>query len=204
MAAISLGRFERWLEKYFNAKGGGVIADVDPSIQPVFELAAGNEDRYLQGWNRFGFSVGITAGAAQLAAANLHNPFNSGVIAVVELVGALQALSPAANSRFDIGYAIGGGDLPTPVAGVTRLDSRIQPGSTLIATTSTNAVVLAGNRILSGTRNNGVDYQPIVTVNQEIPLPPNSGLMVLDNVAAETVIFNFIWRERVMESSELT
>lgn len=201
MAAVWVARINRFIEKLFNVKGGPTVVDIESSISTVVSMVSGVEDFYLQGWNRYCFSVGITGGAAQNAAVELHNPLGSGVIAVVERLG-FNLAAVTTRSNVDVTYTSGPAgiaDFASPIT-VVRLDGRIPASSSLIATSSTSGVGFA-TRILSNVVNpsSGVIIQ---TQHQEIPMLPGSAFIALDTTVAEACIFDCIWRERAMESSE--
>lgn len=170
-------------------------------MQPVIPYLEGNEDRYLQGWNRYFFSLGITGGAGQSAQSQLRNPVGSGIIAVLERLGI--RTNTASTSAITVGYQSGPAAIAdlTTIGSAGRIDGRIQPGSTMIPSTTTNgAVFVPAIFQLTVT---GTESQLIVTPNQEVVFTPGSAISIFDNVVAETLTVSYMWRERVMEQSEL-
>lgn len=204
MSDVWVARINRYVEKLFNVKGGPTVLDIDPAIRIDIPLKVGVEDASTQGWNRFAVSGGFASGAAQLGAVMLRNPPASNVIAVLERFSMIEALSNV-QTRMDLGYLSSGIvlDLPTLFTQnqYARLDGRINTGSTLIASLSTNATVLTP-RILafwSATIPLGIN-----SINMEIPLLPGSAVQLTSQTVNQTLIGDFMWRERALETSELT
>lgn len=202
MAVVWLGRFERWLEKYFNAKGGGVVLDIEPSVRCVISLPIGNEDRYLQSWNRFISAPTVNALAANSGGARLRNPAGSNVIAVIEKLEFHPNVASASTFKIQMGTATS--DLTTSGSGF-RQDPRGNPNSSSISSVQTatpaNLSTTIGEVICSQT---GATYPYIVTVDQELTLLPGDALQVVDQTVNEQFFMFWMWRERALESSELT
>lgn len=202
MPDVWLGRINRGIEKLFNIKGGPTLIDVNHQLTAEYSLQNGNEDRVLQSWFRFAAASAITGAAGQSAGVELHNPFGSNVIAVVERINV--RISPATASLFILTYTSGPAAIADfgPVA-ATRLDGRINTGSTCIYSTTTAAIGFS-TQIMFQAVNNGSTVDFIHTQNQELVLTPGSAFIVVDNTLAEAASFDIAWRERPLESSELT
>jgi hypothetical protein len=201
MASYSLGRFNRFVEKLFNIKGGPTVLDVDPSTRLILPIFSGVEDRYLQGWGRYAIATTTNAVAAVNSGAQLRNPLGSGMLLVIEKM-ILQAGS--ATSVTSISQAVNAVDLPSAGTGF-RIDQRNNPNSTAIFSQSTAAGT--GNlanlmAVVSAPANGYADY--ILTVDQELTLLPGDTIRFVNNTVNELLRSSLVWRERALETSELT
>src|SRR5713101_1139552 len=88
---ILVGRFNRLFQKVYGIKGPPPVATLAPEIMPVHPIANGVETRWLEMWQRWGFSVTITGAAANNATVQIRNPAASNIIAVVEKLTVLSA-----------------------------------------------------------------------------------------------------------------
>jgi len=72
---ILVGRLNRWVQKFYAIKSGSAsLTQLLPTVQTTNQLQSGNEDRYLQGWQRYAFNYDVTGVAAQFSVAELRNP----------------------------------------------------------------------------------------------------------------------------------
>lgn len=204
MARLDGGRFNRWVEKLFNIKQAGAsITGVEDSLRPVVMMQNGNEERYLQGWQRFMFTTTAAAGAAVNTSIQIRNPANSSIVMVFEKINAL----PGATELCQMFISPGGGDNSGLITLTTiRIDKRTAPTSIAVCSQGTAlAIPGAGTapsfRMLATTTGN---TEFISTVNQEITLMPNDVLVVIGELVNTQLSVAFQWRERVLESSELT
>lgn len=205
MADIWLGRFERWLEKFFNAKGGGVIFDVNPSMQSMVPLLVGNEDRYLQGWNRFWQLGNISANAATVGGSQLRNPSGSNAIVVVEkLMLGNQGTSTTTVTRFNLSAGATTTDLTGSSSTGVNQDTRGNPNSVAILSVQNNPSPGNLTTIVNQFTSTSVAGDLILTENQEMIILPGQGLRVVSQTANEAEFNHWTWRERPLESSELT
>lgn len=203
MASVWLAVLNRFVEKYLNVKGGPTVVDFNPAVQLQIPVLIGVEERYHQGWTRFGIRIAVTGGAAQQGAFQFHNPLTSNAIAVIER-WSWSNVAVAAGS-VTVGFQAGPAsiaDLTTPQTPV-NLDGRSTVGSSMAVSTTTNGVQFARG-LFAGTQVNGIEIQWIETVNQEITLIPGSAILTVDGTAANNSLYGCIWRERPLESSELT
>src|SRR5207245_11471807 len=84
---IQVGRYNRFIQKLLQIKGPPSMAQVATEMQPVFQFFNGAENRYLEGWLRYGQAASVTAGGAgTFFMVRLRNPATSNVIAVVEKI----------------------------------------------------------------------------------------------------------------------
>ena len=84
---ILAGRLNRAIQKFTSMKGEPPAPQLSGEMVPVFPLFWGAENRYLEGWQRFGFLIlPNAAGVGNVNAYRLRNPAKSGVVAVVDVV----------------------------------------------------------------------------------------------------------------------
>ena len=78
------GRFNRFLQKFFAIKGGPPVRQLGSEIMPVFQIFNGVENRWLEGWQQYGFvTVQAAGGAGVPSGVRLRNPVGSNVLAVI-------------------------------------------------------------------------------------------------------------------------
>lgn len=201
MAEINSGRFNRWLQKLFYIQSGGAatVFQVDSAIQAVIPYQNGVEERYLQGWNRFGVFLQAPAVATANASCRVLNPAGSNVIAVVEYVFSHQTTATT-GTALQLMIANGLSALSGGTAIPLRIDARTKGGSTLGASFGTSNV--SGQILVQ--RVTGTEATWIANENQEITLAPGDSLEVTDATQNEAIQTSFLWRERSAEPSELT
>lgn len=201
MSDVALGRFNRALEKFFNAKGGPTTVDVGPSILPITSIDGPADQRYLQQWNRFGGAINSGSGAANNAGVQLRNPKGSNVIAVVEKIFVvLLTATTRSGGILSNGVTVDLSTIVTP----TPMDARQISTSGSVMILSTQANVGAGPTIAVWAVSNGLGMDLIQTIDQEIAVLPGDGLQLRDTTQNEAITGAFMWRERALESSELT
>lgn len=197
MRSINLGRWSRRVERYFNMKGGGGLMDVEQAIRMVLSFSSGVEERYLEGWNRFAVAANQAAVAAQFSRVRVRNPTGSNVIVVVE------SLYLFLNNTADTPFVTWGpttSDLATLVTlTASRMDPRGQPQPSTILSQAAQA---AGGQPFLQTGTTPKEF--ILTPNMEIPILPGQALDVQSNTANVQLGVSTIWRERALETSELT
>src|SRR5437879_9618272 len=90
---ILSGRYNRFLQKLLQMKGGPPAAQLASEVGAQITLYHGSETMYLQGWELFGggYDVGPQVGVA--SAVRLRNPGNSGVVGVVTKAWASSTLA---------------------------------------------------------------------------------------------------------------
>src|SRR5467141_5154557 len=81
---ILAGRYNRFLQKLFQLKGGPPAAQLASEVMPVFPFFSGVEHRYLEGWYRYYGQLSVAAIAAVGPSYQIRNPLNSEVVAVIE------------------------------------------------------------------------------------------------------------------------
>src|SRR5258707_6598107 len=78
---ILVGRYNGFLQKLLSMKGGPPAAQLATEIGVNIGLFHGVENRYLEGWLRFGLNSSVTGGVAQFAAIRWRNPATSNIVA---------------------------------------------------------------------------------------------------------------------------
>lgn len=196
-------RYSRMLQRLFSMKGGAATRQLSGEVQPVINFFNGVENRYLEGWDRYGISMSPTGGAAQSAATKLRNPLASNVMAVVEslIVCAAGVAQNVIILKNEPGSAT---DLTTvqPTTN-TRFDSRSRAQSALTASSTTNFGGLPGIEQWFVNLAVNQPFQLILNENQEIPILPGGELEVIDATLAANISVSYTWRERSMAESEL-
>ena len=197
---ILVGRLNRWCQKFYSIKSGTAsLTQLLPTVQTVNSIQSGVEDRYLQSWNRFANWTNVAAVAAQFGGFEVRNPANSNVIIVIESITADTLLAaPVRLQRFGALT-----DFATVGAGIP-LDIRGNPGSVGVPSTGTLAALTSTGLIGHATLPANTTWQFIQNPDQEIPINPGGAIQIVCDTANQAIGFAMIWRERVLESSELT
>lgn len=198
---ILVGRLNRYVQKLLVIKNTA-LRNLAPELQTVLPLFSGNEERYLQGWTRFGIVKSATAVAAQNSFVQLSNPASSGVVAIIEKVFINGTVTT--QSRADCGMQ--GGNVPDAANSFFgfRIDSRGNPSSASHFSWGNAVSPAFAAGILSVGFSNLPGIDLIITDNDEITLLPGDTFRVVDNTVNESFNVSMHWRERVLESSELT
>jgi hypothetical protein len=198
MAKLYAGRFNRFVEKLFNTKEGRSSLDtISPEIGINYTVLTGVEDRYLQEWRRYGFFSTVTAVAADFGAIEIRPPSN--IIAVIEYV----TVDCAVNTPFRLVIQPGTTDLSTTGTG-NRIDARGAQASASIASTGVLVSLSTLGRIVHGNVLANSMVQLINNPNQELTILPGDLFSMQCDTPNQAVTFSVMWRERVLESSELS
>jgi hypothetical protein len=173
---ILVGRFNRALQKTFGMKGGPPSAQLATEIQPNISMFWGNEQRYLEGWQKFGVQANVAAGGAGTRASVLIN--------YSILSSGDQALSVIATN--------------------TGLDQR-GPQTPQLHVTANNIVQsLIGVTIWGGAMVANTSLDAILDEAHTLPLLPNSSYTFYSSVLNQALSMSLWWRERPLEASEIT
>jgi hypothetical protein len=198
---ILAGRYNRGLQKIFSMKGAAPSPQLGGEIMPTFAMQGGAENYVLQSVEKFGVRLFIAGVAASFSANRLRNPVGSGVVAIFEKISV--ELNPANERLMFIGTGVT--DLTTPVVmGSQRFDARGRNSPTLIASQQALGAVPPNTMYWGGFNTNNVTLDVIATDIQEFPLLPGDFLEVVDTVANVNMSNSFWWRERALESSEVS
>src|SRR5258708_893380 len=201
---ILAGRYNRYRQKLFVLKGGPPSAQRASEVMPTFSFFTGVENRYLEGWDRFGNSSSQAGVAAVTSGIRLRNPLGSGTIAVVEKIFVHNAAGAVDQPLLQIGAIAVDLNTITTMTGV-RLDSRGRPNPTLINSRSAavSAVNLTANLLQYALNANTQNFDLLVFEEQEITMLPGDALQVISNTVNTQMSVSFFWRERALEESEL-
>ena len=198
---ILIGRLNRWAQKFYGIKSGTAsLTQLLPTVQTVNIIRSGTEDGYLQSHERFMFTVTQAAVAAQASAAQLTNPGNSGIVAVIEKVNIL----PGAAALCSVVIVGNSPNLANVITfAFNRIDGRSRPAPTCTLSTGTTVAPAANQaafKMISSTTNNPEFIQ---NPNQELLLLPGFSLVTICELVNTQTNFSVMWRERALESSEL-
>ncbi len=202
---ILVARFNRALQKHFGMKGGPPAPQLASEIAPTVTMFYGAENRYLEGWNRFGNSAVINAGGAgNRSGFRIRNPKGSNVVAVIEK---LTTIAAGTVDQPFLSYSIldpGTLGVGTVVVVNTGLDNRGSPTPNLELSASVNTGSILGIQILQAALALNTSWEFIQFDDQELPVLPNSGYTLYSNNLNQQVFYSILWRERVLEASEVT
>lgn len=203
---ILAGRFNRALQKTFGMKGGPPAPQLASEVAPTISHFWGIEQRYPEGWGRFGASATPGAGGAGTrASVRIDNPKGSKIIAVIEKLMVVSSAGGAQDTPFLTYSIISAGDLAGIVVAVnTGLDQRGPQSPQLHVSSQALAAAVVGVGIANFALppNQQLDY--ILLEDHQLPLMPNSSYTVYSNVLNQGIVVNLLWRERPQEDSELT
>ena len=192
---ILVGRLNRYVQKLLMIKNTA-LRGLAPDLQTILPLFSGTEDRYLQGWFRFGQEFLIAAqGAGNLSTARLRNP--SGVVAVIEWVGVDNG---AGATGFTMQLSPQTTDLANPGTANNRMDPRGNPTTSMKMSFGSLTAVQSGGATVHAFSATSPSYQ----FTQEFTLLPGDVFQVIGDGANAALNVSMIWRERVLESSEST
>jgi hypothetical protein len=203
MAQVSIpGRFNRLFQKLLSTKGGAIVTDIGGELIPVLPLFWGVENRYLEGWDRFGLAFAVAAGGAgNNSLVRLRNSLTSGVVAVIEKVFLWNPLTT--QYRLFVGGPTPN-DLATAVTGLnSRWDARGRPTSSLSLSQQNNAALVLGSFQFAYNAAVNDRYDVIVDDDQEFPILPGDALTIGENIVNQALNAIVWWRERALEDSEL-
>jgi hypothetical protein len=197
---ILVGRFNRGLQRVYGIKGHPPVATLAPEIMPVHSIFFGQEQRWNEGWTRYGLAVVLT-GTTGVPSMQIRNPAGSGLVVVVERV----FVDTITAGRFELQYGTATPDLTTSLNSSTRsMDAR---------NTAKSAAVLSSNVTVGAGQIGGTVLQASVAGStvldflggesaNEFPVLPNDALRCQFDTVAVTVDMSFIWRERFLEEGE--
>jgi hypothetical protein len=201
---ILTGRHNRALQKLFSMKGGPPAPQLASEISASIPMFHGAENRYLEAWMRFSFSVGVAPVAGQLGTARLRNPAASNVVAVFERIVATNNVALPDQPQLE--HQSSGADLAiVAFTQQMRWDPRGSQQTVLIASVNTAgspAVAFLLKELGNFPANN--THQFINDDSQQLTLLPGDALQVQSNVVNQTLFVSFLWRERFLEDSERT
>lgn len=204
---ILAGRFNRFVQKHFSMKGREGTPTLSADVQMNMNFNSGAENRYLEGWDLFGFGVNNVVGSAgNTSLFRLRNPVGSGIVAVVTRALQSTAVADATIATSPVMVLVRGGttDLPTIVSG-GAWDLRGRPNASVIASHNNGAAgVPPGGTTVEMAQavfaaNTNYEW---ITPGLEIPLLPGTILQLSTGLLAQGASFACWWRERPLEDSE--
>ncbi len=193
---IGIGRWNRFIQKLTDIKGGPPARQLASEIVFSHGIFSGEENRYLESWDRFG--VGLANGpiVAQQAGIRLTNPTGSNVIAVVEKALVSVVTAEVINLEYgNVGAALSNVAIGIPMENRGRSAPTCIPSFNAGALTTLN--VVASATIAATT--------PFDFVNdgiQEICLPPGVSVQIDGNTVNSQIFVSWFWRERFLEPAE--
>lgn len=197
---ILVGRLNRYVQKLLVIKNTA-LRGLAPDLQTVLPLFSGVEDRYLQGWSRFMQAFSVAAGGAGTTAqGRLRNPTGSNVIGVIEYASFNMQLTDQPQMIIGVQAA----DLGSIANLQNRLDARSNPKPSLIMSTGAPAAALPSGGVISVTGPATSTVQLIYNRDQHLTILPGDAASFGSNVLNQAFSCSLIWRERVLESSELS
>ena len=197
---ILAGRYNRYLQKLFQLKGGPPAAQLASEVMPTFSFFTGVEHRYLEGWNRYWAFVSSAAVAAQFGKVRWRIPRASGSIAVLEKVSCV-SVAPSGPFVISTLHNDAGSDLASLTA-ANNMDIRTgQNSSTIVSQQTSAAVDLAIVDYLTQAQNGVAEL--INFEEQEFTILPGDTLQIRDGTPNQALSVSAIWRERSLEDSEL-
>ena len=199
---ILAGRFNRFLQKHLSMKGGPPAAQLQGDIGSNIAFYTGIESMVHQSWDTYGSQLSVAAVAAQNGAIRLRNPVNSGFVAVIFKILAVNVGAAADTPQISQNGPNFITDLTTPIVfTVQRLDARCKPTPGLIGSSQNNFAV-SGNLIGRIGLGIGASGDFMNVDDQEIPLLPGDALTYSTVTVNQQATITWWWRERPLEDSE--
>jgi hypothetical protein len=213
---ILTGRLNRALQKALSMKGSASLNELSSVLYVNVNLLWGQETRFLEDWNRFGFSTTTGPfGAGTTSGVRLRNPQNSGQIGVIEKITVWDAgVTNYQSVRLQVGFP-GLSDMPAGsilTTSVASLDARFYPFGVpssqnpfplSTGTGSFGTVIWEGGTsalVAPGTLSNPVDV--ILDESQHLVLSPGMSYDLVGTTLNQAFNFSIWWRARAMEESE--
>jgi len=200
---ILVGRFNRALQKLFSLKGGPPSPQLATEITPNIQLFAGVENRYLEGWERYGIAATTTGVAAQNSRQRFINAAGSNILIVFEVLAAVNQSGPdVINLTNSIVPQVALGTVDAPA----QIDGRTRPNSSLLVSHGASATGLTTARAIAARQASAanIELDFILFEEQEITLTPGMSLELSENNVNQGMIAMALWRERFLEDSERT
>jgi len=200
---ILAGRYNRFLQKLFQLKGGPPSAQLASEVMPTFPFFNGRENRWLEGWSTFALARAQVAVAGITPVVRLRNPPTSNIVCIFERLLVLNFNTTSA-PILRSGPTVT--DLPTVFSlGNKRLDPRGGIDSQLITSenSGTGGVLLQAK--MAGNMGGLTFFDFIISSIGEIPLLPGDAIEIDQGGvgAGAGTTMSFLWRERALEDSEL-
>jgi hypothetical protein len=206
---ILVGRINRGLQKYFGIKGDAPVPQLAGDVAVNHQLFSGAENRYLEGWEKYGSAVAVAAAAANTSCVRFRNPVGSNIAAVIEI---LLISETVADANLVLRKSQGVTTDLAVVPGIlgTNFDDRGRIAPTIVLSQQNTAV---GPPALGGTNENSVLQMAMLASSPinlifndvaELPVMPGTGLQINCGVVNQALNVTFWWRERFLEEAERT
>jgi hypothetical protein len=207
---ILIGRWNRFAQKITGIKGPPPVPTLSSDVQLVHPFFHDNENRFIEGWGKFGFQAQIGAAAGQNPTFVMQNPVNSNVIVVVEKMTFADVSATAQGIK--IGMA-GVDTQGNPAGNGSGLDGRAYAGSPPgQGGTVTKSVTTFRSASIAGPATTFIFWQSAVVANgvvevilddhQELVLAPSEEFVLFGTTFAATLVMSVWFRERFLEDSE--
>jgi hypothetical protein len=199
---LLVGRFNRAIQKLLGMKGTKSLESINPELQATFGLFYGAENRYLEGWDRFGIGRSIPGANPFQTTIQFRNPKGSNILAVFEKLSAGNqgGAGPASLSMSTITA-----DLTTVIVPINlSMDPRGRPNPTLIMSSAADGTGGDLNILHTAQLQANFSYEWVTFENQEVPLLPGQALRMAGGTVNTSYVFGAFWRERFLEESERT
>jgi hypothetical protein len=201
---ILVGRYNRYFQKLFGMKGAPPAPQLASEVTTALPLFTGAENRYLEGWQRFGLGIRSSLPAAgNRAAWRIRNPSGSNLIAVIER---LDVTPFSLTDTINLFYNAIATTLPTEnqsnLTGIGT-DFRGVTNSTCIISTSINFGLVGTGPIWLGQTAVNTVASYVLTDIQELVMAPGSQYTYVPTSLVNEVEVNCFWRERSLEESEV-
>src|SRR5260370_31782107 len=182
-------------------KARASVNELSSIVHPQVGLFWGPENRYLEGWGRFSIAIGVGPVAAVTSAIRYRNSSQNTVVVFEKL-----ALAETVSDQFcNIGMGATAADLAAIFASgnIGPLDPRGQPSTSMIVSTTTNALglgfLISGTPLVAG----NAMLDDIVDSDQQITLLPGQAIQATATAVNTKLLVAARWRERTLGSSEL-
>ena len=202
---ILTGRYNRYLQKLLQMKGGPPAAQLASEITPQFDIEhVPVENRILMGFERFYASANAGPSPGVISAVQIQNPPGSGIVAIIESV----LLSVSVTSEVDMSVSFSNPASLTNPFSPTKMDQRSVANSPGVGT----PVIPSGFGGAIGQLPLGVGgiqltastpFEWINDPDQQILLLPSTAIRWQTLVVNDLFIVQWRFRQRPLEESEL-
>ncbi len=193
---IGIGRWNRFIQKITDIKGGPPARQLSSEIVFQHPIFHGQENRYLESWDRFGIGATIGPIAAQQSGMRLTNPAGSNVILVVEKAAVTVAATTFANFEYSNVATL----LSNALIGIP-METRGRTAPTALLSFNVAALATLG-QIAQVSLLANTPYDFIQDQIQEISVPPGGSVQIDENLVNTAMSATFWWRERFLEPAE--
>lgn len=206
---ILVGRYNRFVQKLLSMKGRASLVQLRSEMGVEIPLFHGTENRYLEAWDVFGVAQGQAAGGGgTFAKVMIRNPIGSNVVGVLTHASAFTSVADSPTLTILWG---GIADQAT-VTTLPGIDNRSGVGSTAGSNTGRNSALILSSGTVANVATTSQTYRQgnfgvngfatLLAAGEEIPILPNTAVVIATAIAATSLTANLAWRERFLEDSE--